>query len=186
MFYIVADSDIWDSIELIKLGCRLIVLLLLLSLGLVNSGAHSLNSNIARVSHIQTVCTDAVGHKVSFDQSVTGDDASLSLNYDNCVTHEAVNSSPDNTHVHDSQSLVQLNTFRRILSNDQELLSDLEPVYHLLIDFFPPSLLAHVLATVPLLDSRQHWTSTTTSPPSRLSGWKEGNIQYSHYREFLS
>jgi len=186
MFYIVADSNIWDSIELIKLGCRLVVLLLLLSLGLVNSAAHSLNTNIAPFSNTQTVCTDAAGHKVSFHDTSASDDTSLSPNSENCVPYEVANPSPDNTHFHDSQSLVQLNTFRRILSNDQELFSDLEPVYHLLIDFFPPSMLAYVLATVPLLDSKQHWTSTVASTPSRLSGWKEGNIQYSHYRESLS
>nr|WP_244291617.1 MULTISPECIES: hypothetical protein [Vibrio] len=155
------------------------LLLLLLSLGLVNANVHSFNNTAslsnASASHVCDGFTGAV--------TLTALDNAGDVQ---CSANVAVTPSPDNTNYHDSQTALQYNTFRRILSNDQDASSELEPVYHLLIDFFPPSLLAFVLAAIPLMDSTQHWTSTSSSPPSRLSGWKESNIQFSHFRDSLS
>ncbi len=163
------------------------LLLLLLSLGLVNLHGHTFNSiQATQYTTAQKIC-DAQSQSVESDSAVSLVDKGF--NNDVGAASDCANQiagpSHDSTHYHDTEMSVQWNTFRRILSNDQDASSDLEPVYHLLIDFFPPSLLALVLAAVPLLDSKLHWTSLIQSPPSRLSGWKEGNIQYSHFRDSI-
>lgn len=163
------------------------LLLLLLSLGLVNLHGHTFNSiQTLAYTSTQKIC-DAQAQSVESDSAASLVDKGF--NNDAGTASDCANqiagSSHDSTHYHDTEMSVQWNTFRRILSNDQDASSDLEPVYHLLIDFFPPSLLALVLAAVPLFDSKLHWTSLIQSPPSRLSGWKEGNIQYSHFRDSL-
>ncbi|MDN3616191.1 hypothetical protein ACFFUS_07405 [Vibrio gallaecicus] len=176
-------------IDLLKLGFRLVLLLLLLSLGLVNLHGHAFNSiQTTQYTTTQKICDAQAQFKpVTSDSaaSLEGKPSSSDVGSASECVNQIAGSSHDSTHYHDTEMSVQWNTFRRILSNDQDASSDLEPVYHLLIDFFPPSLLALVLAAVPLLDSKLHWTSLIQSPPSRLSGWKEGNIQYSHFRDSI-
>ncbi|WP_345776504.1 hypothetical protein [Vibrio sp. 99-70-13A1] len=163
------------------------LLLLLLSLGLVNLHGHTFNSiQTLAYTSTQKIC-DSQAQSVESDSAASLVDKGFNNDVGTAsdCANQIAGSSHDSTHYHDTEMSVQWNTFRRILSNDQDASSDLEPVYHLLIDFFPPSLLALVLAAVPLFDSKLHWTSLIQSPPSRLSGWKEGNIQYSHFRDSL-
>ncbi|MEZ8364666.1 hypothetical protein AB6C96_05855 [Vibrio cyclitrophicus] len=154
-------------------------MLFLLSFGLVNSNGYSFPSKPFQIHSAQeqpsqnNLCKQAAADNPSSymecDQ-VQFDTASLG----------------DSSNYHDTESSLQAVTFRRMLSNEQESVADLEPAYHLLIDFSSPSLLASLLFNTPMLDTKQHWTSIVSSPSSRLSGWKEGNIQYSHFRELLS
>lgn len=69
---------------------------------------------------------------------------------------------------------------RRITSIDRCATQGVEPVYHLLVAFNPPPLLE--LAMQPRLPDAQqlHWTNKVTTHSSRLSGWKESNLLYSH------
>ncbi|WP_052879445.1 hypothetical protein [Vibrio coralliirubri] len=154
-------------------------MLFLLSFGLVNSNGYSFPSKPFQIYSAQ-------------EQSSQNDlckqaDADNPSSYLECDKAQ-FGTVPfgDSSNYHDTESSLQAANFRRMLSNEQESVADLEPAYHLLIDFSPPSLLASLLFNTPLLDSKQHWTSIVSSPSSRLAGWKEGNIQYSHFRELLS
>lgn len=162
---------------MLKLGARLVLMLFILSFGLVNSHGYSFPAKPFQIATSSShLCQQLVqaSQKDAFETRHACEQTKLTPPVE------------DGSHYHDSESSLQASTFRRILSNEQDGSSDIEPVYHLLIDFSPPSLLASLLATTPMLDLKQHWTSIVSSPPSRLSGWKEGNIQYSHFREFLS
>ncbi|WP_086051450.1 hypothetical protein [Vibrio syngnathi] len=160
-------------------------MLFLLSFGLVNSNGYSFPSKPFQIysAQEQSSQSEQSSSKKQCKQATT-DNASSYLECDK-VQFGAVPYG-DSSNYHDTESSLQAANFRRILSNEQESVADLEPAYHLLIDFSPPSLLASLLFNTPLLDSKQHWTSIVSSPSSRLSGWKEGNIQYSHFRELLS
>ncbi|MGF1752691.1 hypothetical protein L4C33_03725 [Vibrio makurazakiensis] len=151
-------------------------MLFLLSFGLVNSNGYSFPSKPFQISS-QSSQSDLC------KQAAT-DNPSSFLECDKAQFGTVP--SGDSSNYHDTESSLQVVNFRRMLSNEQESVADLEPAYHLLIDFSPPSLLASLLFNTPLLDTKQHWTSIVSSPSSRLSGWKEGNIQYSHFRELLS
>ncbi|MCX2758390.1 hypothetical protein OQJ65_10050 [Vibrio sp. Sgm 22] len=154
-------------------------MLFLLSFGLVNSNGYSFPSKPFQIQSAQ----EQPSQNNLCKQSVADNPSS----YMECdqVQFDTV-SLGDSSNYHDTESSLQAVTFRRMLSNEQESVADLEPAYHLLIDFSPPSLLASLLFNTPMLDTKQHWTSIVSSPSSRLSGWKEGNIQYSHFRELLS
>ncbi|MEZ9564050.1 hypothetical protein AB4454_18190 [Vibrio artabrorum] len=154
-------------------------MLFLLSLGFVNTNGYSFLS--------QPFNMDALQETSSVSQLCKQAGIDDSSAYLECEKVQLGGSAlGDRSHYHDSKSSLQATTYRRLLLNEQESGADLEPAYHLLIDFSPPSLLASLLFNTPLLDSKQHWTSMVSSPSSRLSGWKEGNIQYSHFRELLS
>ncbi|WP_123283683.1 hypothetical protein [Vibrio crassostreae] len=154
-------------------------MLFLLSFGLVNSNGYSFPSKPFQIysAQEQSLQNDLC------KQAAT-DNPSSYLECDKAQFGSVP--SGDSSNYHDTESSLQAANFRRMLSNEQESVADLEPAYHLLIDFSPPSILASLLFNTPLLDSKQHWTSIVSSPSSRLSGWKEGNIQYSHFRELLS
>ncbi|MFS1489297.1 MULTISPECIES: hypothetical protein [Vibrio] len=160
-------------------------MLFLLSFGLVNSNGYSFPSKPFQIHSAQEQSSqnEQSSAKKQCKQAATDNPSS----YMECdqVQFDTV-SLGDSSNYHDTESSLQAVTFRRMLSNEQESVADLEPAYHLLIDFSPPSILASLLFNTPLLDSKQHWTSIVSSPSSRLSGWKEGNIQYSHFRELLS
>ncbi len=162
---------------MLKLGTRLLLMLLVLSFGLVNSHGYSFPAKPFQI-------TTSSGHLCQQPTQTSQKDVFKVRHA--CEQTKFTPPIEDSSHYHDSESSLQASTFRRILSNEQDGSSDIEPVYHLLIDFSPPSLLASLLETTPMLDLKQHWTSMVGSPPSRLSGWKEGNIQYSHFRELLS
>ena len=167
------------DIRLLKLGTRLVLMLFLLSFGLVNSNGYSFPS---KPFQIETAQQQSSVNKQCKNAAI--DDPSAYLECDKAQL--GASSVGDSSNYHDTESSLQATTYRRISTNEQESAPDLEPAYHLLIDFSPPSLLASLLATTPMLDLKQHWTSIVSSPPSRLSGWKEGNIQYSHFRELNS
>ncbi|MCC4855902.1 hypothetical protein LMH78_08845 [Vibrio lentus] len=154
-------------------------MLFLLSFGLVNSNGYSFPSKPFQIHSAQEQSSQA-----NLCKKVTADNPSAYLECDK--VQFGTTSLDDSSNYHDTESSLQATAFRRMLSNEQESVADLEPAYHLLIDFSPPSILASLLFNTPLLDSKQHWTSIVSSPSSRLSGWKEGNIQYSHFRELLS
>ncbi|MEZ9716458.1 hypothetical protein AB4234_05105 [Vibrio cyclitrophicus] len=154
-------------------------MLFLLSFGLVNSNGYSFPSKPFQIHSAQEQSSQA-----NLCKQVTADNPSAYLECDK--VQFGTTSLDDSSNYHDTESSLQATAFRRMLSNEQESVADLEPAYHLLIDFSPPSILASLLFNTPLLDSKQHWTSIVSSPSSRLSGWKEGNIQYSHFRELLS
>ncbi|MFA0015059.1 hypothetical protein AB4391_17095 [Vibrio lentus] len=154
-------------------------MLFLLSFGLVNSNGYSFPSKPFQIHSAQEQSS-----QTNLCKQATADNPSAYLECDKVQLDTS--SVGDSSNYHDSESSLQAATFRRILTNEQENSADLEPAYHLLIDFAPPSLLASLLVNTPLLDSKQHWTSIVSSPSSRLSGWKEGNIQYSHFRDLLS
>lgn len=162
---------------MLKLGARLVLMLFVLSFGLVNSHGYSFPAKpfqtATSTSQLCQQFTDS-SHKLSSETRQA------------CEQTKLIPPKEDSSHYHDSESSLQASTFRRILSNEQDGSADIEPVYHLLIDFSPPSLLASLLLNDPLMDATQHWTSIVASPPSRLAGWKEGNIQYSHFRELIS
>jgi len=153
-------------------------MLFLLSFGLVNSNGYSFPSKPFQIHSAQeqpsqnNLCKQAAADNPS--------------SYMECDQVQFDTALGDSSNYHDTESSLQATAFRRMLSNEQESVADLEPAYHLLIDFSPPSLLASLLFNTPMLDTKQHWTSIVSSPSSRLSGWKEGNIQYSHFRELLS
>ncbi len=167
------------DIRLLKLGTRLVLMLFLLSFGLVNSNGYSFPSKPFQIYSAQ----EQSSQNDLCKQAAT-DNPSSYLECDKAQFGTVP--SGDSSNYHDTESSLQAANFRRMLSNEQESVADLEPAYHLLIDFSPPSLLASLLFNTPLLDSKQHWTSIVSSPSSRLSGWKEGNIQYSHFRDLLS
>ncbi|MCG9553159.1 hypothetical protein L1D16_05190 [Vibrio sp. Isolate31] len=154
-------------------------MLFLLSFGLVNSNGYSFPSK-----PFQTYSAQEQSSPNDLCKQAVTDNPSSYLECDK----DRFGSVPsgDSSNYHDTESSLQAANFRRMLSNEQESVADLEPAYHLLIDFSPPSILASLLFNTPLLDSKQHWTSTVSSRSFRLSGWKEGNIQYSHFRELLS
>lgn len=164
---------------MLKLGTRLVLMLFLLSFGLVNSNGYSFPSKPFQIYSAQEQSS-----QTNLCKQATADNPSSYLECDKAQFGTVP--SGDSSNYHDTESSLQAANFRRMLSNEQESVADLEPAYHLLIDFSPPSLLASLLFNTPLLDSKQHWTSIVRSPSSRLSGWKEGNIQYSHFRELLS
>lgn len=160
------------------------LMLFVLSFGLVNSHGYSFPAKpFQTATSSSQLCQQVVE---STQKIVEPRQKTSSATLKACEQTNPIPPMEDSSHYHDSESSLQASTFRRILSNEQDGSADIEPVYHLLIDFSPPSLLASLLATTPMLDLKQHWTSTVSSPPSRLSGWKEGNIQYSHFRELLS
>ncbi|CAK1875923.1 conserved hypothetical protein [Vibrio crassostreae] len=161
---------------MLKLGTRLVLMLFLLSFGLVNSNGYSFPSKPFQIYSAQ--------EQNDLCKQAATDNPSSYLECDKAQFGSVP--SGDSSNYHDTESSLQAANFRRMLSNEQESVADLEPAYHLLIDFSPPSILASLLFNTPLLDSKQHWTSIVSSPSSRLSGWKEGNIQYSHFRELLS
>ena len=167
------------DIRLLKLGTRLVLMLFLLSFGLVNSNGYSFPSKPFQIHSAQEQPSQN-----NLCKQAAADNPSSYMECDQ-VQFDTV-SLGDSSNYHDTESSLQAVTFRRMLSNEQESVADLEPAYHLLIDFSPPSLLASLLFNTPMLDTKQHWTSIVSSPSSRLSGWKEGNIQYSHFRELLS
>lgn len=173
------------DIRLLKLGTRLVLMLFLLSFGLVNSNGYSFPSKPFQIDSAQQ---QSLANKQSSSEKqckqAAVDDPSAYLECDKVQLGAATVG--DSSNYHDTESSLQATTYRRILTNEQESGADLEPSYHLLIDFSPPSLLASLLVNTPLLDQKQHWTSIVSSPSSRLSGWKEGNIQYSHFRDLLS
>ncbi|WP_454440743.1 hypothetical protein [Vibrio bathopelagicus] len=154
-------------------------MLFLLSFGLVNSNGYSFPSKPFQIYSAQEQPSQS-----DLCKQAATDNPSSYLECDKAQFGTVP--SGDSSNYHDTESSLQAANFRRMLSNEQESVADLEPAYHLLIDFSPPSLLASLLFNTPLLDSKQHWTSIVSSPSSRLSGWKEGNIQYSHFRELLS
>ena len=176
---------------MLKLGTRLVLMLFLLSFGLVNSNVYSFPSKPFQIdsaqqqsfANKQSSAEKQSSSKKQCKQAAV-DDPSAYLECDKIQL--GATSVGDSSNYHDTESSLQATTYRRILTSEQENSADLEPVYHLLIDFAPPSLLASLLVNTPLLDQKQHWTSIVRSPSSRLSGWKEGNIQYSHFRELLS
>ena len=154
-------------------------MLFLLSFGLVNSNGYSFPSKPFQIHSAQEQSS-----QTNLCKQATADNPS---SYFECNKAQfGTDPSGDSSNYHDTESSLQAANFRRMLSNEQESVADLEPAYHLLIDFSPPSILASLLCNTPLLDSKLHWTSIVSSPSSRLSGWKEGNIQYSHFRELLS
>ena len=166
---------------MLKLGTRLVLMLFLLSFGLVNSNGYSFPSKPFQIQSAQEQSSqNEQSSSIKQCKQATADNPS---SYMECDQVQFVG---DSSQYHDTESSLQAANFRRMLSNEQESVADLEPAYHLLIDFSPPSILASLLFNTPLLDSKQHWTSIVSSPSSRLSGWKEGNIQYSHFRELLS
>ncbi|WP_299694384.1 hypothetical protein [uncultured Vibrio sp.] len=154
-------------------------MLFLLSFGLVNANGYSFLAKPFQIHAAQASST----HSDLCHQMDT-DDASVYLECDKASL--SAERSDDSFRYHDPELSLQATGCRRIFSNEQKSAADLEPVYHLLIDLSPPSLLASLLVNTPMLDAKQHWTSIVSSPSSRLSGWKEGNIQYSHFRELLS
>ncbi|CDT30103.1 hypothetical protein VCR14J2_410541 [Vibrio coralliirubri] len=164
---------------MLKLGTRLVLMLFLLSFGLVNSNGYSFPSKPFQIYSAQEQSSQN-----DLCKQADTDNPSSYLECDKAQFGTVP--SGDSSNYHDTESSLQAANFRRMLSNEQESVADLEPAYHLLIDFSPPSLLASLLFNTPLLDSKQHWTSIVSSPSSRLAGWKEGNIQYSHFRELLS
>ncbi|MEZ8412421.1 hypothetical protein AB6C71_06660 [Vibrio splendidus] len=160
-------------------------MLFLLSFGLVNSNGYSFPSKPFQIHSAQEQSSqnEQSSSIKQCKQAATDNPSS----YFECNKAQfGTDPSGDSSNYHDTESSLQAANFRRILSNEQESVADLEPAYHLLIDFSPPSILASLLFNTPLLDSKLHWTSIVSSPSSRLSGWKEGNIQYSHFRELLS
>lgn len=167
------------DIRLLKLGTRLVLMLFLLSFGLVNSNGYSFPSKPFQIYSAQEQSSQN-----DLCKQADTDNPSSYLECDKAQFGTVP--SGDSSNYHDTESSLQAANFRRMLSNEQESVADLEPAYHLLIDFSPPSILASLLFNTPLLDSKLHWTSIVSSPSSRLSGWKEGNIQYSHFRELLS
>ncbi|MEZ9322182.1 hypothetical protein AB4161_17750 [Vibrio sp. 10N.286.51.E5] len=154
-------------------------MLFLLSFGLVNSNGYSFPSKPFQIYSAQEQSSQN-----DLCKQADTDNPSSYLECDK--TQFGTVPSGDSSNYHDTESSLQAANFRRMLSNEQESVADLEPAYHLLIDFSPPSILASLLFNTPLLDSKLHWTSIVSSPSSRLAGWKEGNIQYSHFRELLS
>ena len=170
---------------MLKLGTRLVLMLFLLSFGLVNSNGYSFPSKPFQIYSAQEQPSqNEQSSSIKQCKQATTDNPSGYLECDK--VQFGTTSLDDSSNYHDTESSLQATAFRRMLSNEQESVADLEPAYHLLIDFSPPSILASLLFNTPLLDSKQHWTSIVSSPSSRLSGWKEGNIQYSHFRELLS
>ena len=153
------------------------LMLFVLSFGLVNSHGYSLPAKPFQTATSTSQLCQQLAESYQKTSSAT---------LQACEQTKLIPPMEDSSHYHDSESSLQASTFRRILSNEQDGSADIEPVYHLLIDFSPPSLLASLLLSDPLMDVKQHWTSVIASPPSRLAGWKEGNIQYSHFRELLS
>ncbi len=176
---------------MLKLGTRLVLMLFLLSFGLVNSNGYSFPSKPFQIHSAQEQSSQ--NEQFSSNEQSSSKKQCKQATTDNPSSYLECDKVPfgtvpygDSSNYHDTESSLQAANFRRMLSNEQESVADLEPAYHLLIDFSPPSLLASLLLNTPLLDSKQHWTSIVSSPSSRLSGWKEGNIQYSHFRELLS
>lgn len=95
--------------------------------------------------------------------------------YSDIMTQEEDRSISDN-----SDNAFILNASKRVLSNDHRASFGVKPEYHLLVDFLPPPLLQLAVKAISVPDAVSHWTSHTASPSSRLSGWKEGNILYTH------
>ncbi len=95
-------------------------------------------------------------------------------------------------HEDDQLSYVQsidaviLNPLRRIISSDSYASKGVSPHYHLVWSFDASPWLQLALTPDSLPRTQSHWTGHITRSHSRLSGWKEGNIQYSHNRTHSS
>ncbi len=69
---------------------------------------------------------------------------------------------------------------RRITSIDRCATQGVEPTYHLLVAFNPPPLLELAMQPKRPVAQQLHWTNQLTAHSSRISGWKESNLLYSH------
>ncbi|PSU29308.1 hypothetical protein [Photobacterium lutimaris] len=72
------------------------------------------------------------------------------------------------------------NALRRLKSVDQCASMGISPDYVLVTELAPPSLMMMALTPSVLPPFQSHWISEITSSHHRLSGWKEGNLLYSH------
>lgn len=80
----------------------------------------------------------------------------------------------------DGNNTFILNALRRVISHDHRATLGVKPEYHLLVAFLPPPLLQLAVKAISVPDAISHWTSHASYPSSRLAGWKEGNILYTH------
>ncbi|WP_133126122.1 hypothetical protein [Vibrio sp. 10N.286.49.B3] len=81
--------------------------------------------------------------------------------------------------LNDYQVLYFLASTNRIISSDHCAGQGTEPDYHLLISFLSPYLLGIATSATDLPSPLFHWTSNIRLS-SRLSGWKESNLLYTH------
>lgn len=79
---------------------------------------------------------------------------------------------------HSSQYFASIQ--RRLTSTDRSATLGIEPTYHLLVAFNPPPLLQLAMEPRRPFAQHLHWTNQITTHASRLSGWKDSNLLYSH------
>ncbi|AJR08540.1 hypothetical protein H744_2c1874 [Photobacterium gaetbulicola Gung47] len=72
------------------------------------------------------------------------------------------------------------NALRRIKSVDQYAGMGIKPVFSQVFEFHPPSYLHRALTPTALPTLQSHWVGHIPHNHNRLSGWKEGNLLYSH------
>lgn len=72
------------------------------------------------------------------------------------------------------------NALRRIKSVDHYAGMGVKPAFSLVFEFHPPSYLSDALMPTVLPPLQSHWIGHIPHNHTRLSGWKEGNLLYSH------
>lgn len=72
------------------------------------------------------------------------------------------------------------NALRRIKSVDHYAGMGVKPAFSLVFEFHPPSYLSRALKPAALPPMQSHWVGHIPHNHNRLSGWKEGNLLYSH------
>ncbi|PSW13432.1 hypothetical protein C9J01_11405 [Photobacterium rosenbergii] len=72
------------------------------------------------------------------------------------------------------------NALRRLKSVDHYAGMGVKPVFSQVHEFHPPSYLSQALKPTALPLLQTHWVGHIPHNHNRLSGWKEGNLLYSH------
>ncbi|WEM43759.1 hypothetical protein PTW35_08265 [Photobacterium sp. DA100] len=72
------------------------------------------------------------------------------------------------------------NALRRIKSVDHYAGMGVKPSFSLVFEFHPPSFLQIALTPTVLPSMQSQWVARIPQSHNRLSGWKEGNLLYSH------
>ncbi|MGR5062060.1 hypothetical protein [Photobacterium sp. DNB22_13_2] len=142
----------------------------------------SLCVNTAMAQHIESFndvlfCSATTVQPMTMIGSIGTTEVSRSghITAENTITQE------DDRSVFDEKNGAYIfNALRRLKSVDHFAGMGVKPDFDLVFEFPVPSLLQSALSSTALPQLQSHWIGHIPPSHNRLSGWKEGNLLYSH------